>query len=75
MFVPPLYHQLVGQHLSFGEKPHQYHDGNPLAMMVAMTLMHSYHVGCYSGGQYPLKPLLASTKSMPMAHRNSPVRP
>jgi ParB/RepB/Spo0J family partition protein len=34
-------------------------EGNPVAMMVAMTLMHRYHVGSYSGmNGDPLKPLL-----------------
>lgn len=37
-------------------------DGNPFAMMVAVTLMHSYHIGCYSGGQDSLKPLLTVYK-------------
>jgi hypothetical protein len=37
--------------------------GNPVAMMIAMTLMHRYHVGGYSGGNPdPLKPLLGAYK-------------
>lgn len=38
-------------------------DGNPVAMMVAMTLMHCYHVGSFSrGNPDPLKPLLGVYK-------------
>lgn len=38
-------------------------DGNPVAMMVAMTLMHHYHVGCYSGPDAdPLKPHMSVYK-------------
>jgi len=38
-------------------------DGKPVAMMVAMTLMHRYHVGCSSGTSLdPLKPLLSIYK-------------
>jgi hypothetical protein len=38
-------------------------DGNPMAMMVGMTLMHSYHVGSHSGSSTdPLKPLLSVYK-------------
>ncbi len=33
-------------------------DTNPLALMVAMTLMHRYHVGSYDHHADPLKPLL-----------------
>ncbi len=37
--------------------------GNPVAMMVAMTLMHGYHVGSHSGPNAdPLKPLLSVYK-------------
>jgi ParB family chromosome partitioning protein len=38
-------------------------DGNPIAMMAAMTLMHCYHVGAFSrSGSDPLKPLLGVYK-------------
>jgi len=38
-------------------------EGSPVAMMVAMTLMHHYHVGGYSGpNEDPLKPLLGVYK-------------
>jgi hypothetical protein len=38
-------------------------EGSPVAMMVAMTLMHHYHVGGYSGpNEDPLKPLLSVFK-------------
>jgi hypothetical protein len=38
-------------------------DGKPVAMMVAMTLMHCYHVGSHSGlSPGPLKPLLSVYK-------------
>jgi hypothetical protein len=33
-------------------------NNNPLALMVAMTLMHCYHVGGYDAHGDPLKPLL-----------------
>ncbi len=33
-------------------------DGNPVALMVAMALMHRYHVGSYGAHSDPLKPLL-----------------
>ncbi len=37
--------------------------GNPVAMMVAMTLMHCYHVGGFSrGNPDPLKPPLGVCK-------------
>jgi hypothetical protein len=33
-------------------------EGNPIALMVAMTLMHRYHVGSYGRNDDPLQPLL-----------------